>query len=142
MPNRWASVTRGEYPENWKEIAWRVKEAASWKCIRCGHPHNVDTKHVLTVHHLDGQKNNCRWWNLLALCQRCHLSIQARVSMDQFYFGEHTEWFRPYVAGWAAEMLEGMRIERHHLEWEPVMEWLLARARGEKAVCLSLGPDI
>lgn len=35
---------------------------------------------ILTVHHLDGDKLNCRWWNLAALCQRCHLSIQGRVN--------------------------------------------------------------
>ena len=34
---------------------------------------------VLTVHHLDGDKANIRWWNLVALCQVCHLIIQAKV---------------------------------------------------------------
>ena len=29
---------RGHYPEDWKEIAFRVKESAGWRCVRCGHP--------------------------------------------------------------------------------------------------------
>jgi len=54
---------------------------------------------VLTVHHLDGDKANCRWWNLPALCQVCHLSIQGRVEMGRRWMFEHSEWFKPYVAG-------------------------------------------
>ena len=57
---------------------------------------------ILTVHHLDGDKLNCRWWNLTALCQRCHLTIQGRVRMERTWPWEHTEWFRPYVAGFYA----------------------------------------
>jgi hypothetical protein len=57
---------------------------------------------ILTVHHLDGNKLNCRWWNLCALCQRCHLSVQGRVKMERPYFLEHSEWFKPYVAGYYA----------------------------------------
>lgn len=54
---------------------------------------------VLTVHHLDGDKRNCRWWNLAALCQRCHLTIQGKVVMDRRWLHEHSPWFRPYAAG-------------------------------------------
>lgn len=57
---------------------------------------------VLTVHHLTGDKLDCRWWNLAALCQRCHLEIQGRVRMEQVYVGEHSPWFRPYAAGYYA----------------------------------------
>lgn len=57
---------------------------------------------VLTVHHLDGDKQNCRWWNCPPLCQRCHLQIQAKVHMGQQYLGEHSEWFKPYLAGYLA----------------------------------------
>jgi hypothetical protein len=57
---------------------------------------------ILTVHHLDGDKRNCRWWNLSALCQRCHLQIQGRVVMSRTWPWPHTEWFRPYAAGFYA----------------------------------------
>jgi hypothetical protein len=57
---------------------------------------------VLTVHHLTGEKADCRWWNLVALCQRCHLQIQGRVKMSQTYPFEHSEWFKPYAAGYYA----------------------------------------
>lgn len=57
---------------------------------------------ILTVHHLDGDKRNCRWWNLAALCQRCHLTIQGKVRMAQVWPHPHTRWFRPYAAGYYA----------------------------------------
>jgi hypothetical protein len=57
---------------------------------------------ILTVHHLDGDKANCRWWNLAALCQRCHLEVQAKVVMERIYPHEHSEWFKPYAAGYYA----------------------------------------
>lgn len=66
---------------------------------------------VLTVHHLNGVKFDCRWWNLVSLCQRCHLTIQAKVWMDRPWNKPHSEWFRPYVAGYYAS-LEGLELSR------------------------------
>lgn len=57
---------------------------------------------ILTVHHLDEDKSNCRWWNLVALCQRCHLRMQRAVVMDRPWHYEHSEWFKPYAAGFYA----------------------------------------
>ena len=91
-----------EYPKNWKEISLRVKEEAGWKCIRCGHPHDPKAGYVLTVHHLDLSPANVSWWNLAALCQRCHLQIQIKVIMERPWMFEHSEWFKPYVAGYYA----------------------------------------
>lgn len=59
---------------------------------------------VLTVHHIDGDKANCRWWNLAALCQVCHLQVQATVRFDQMTLEifEPPGWFRPHLAGYVA----------------------------------------
>ena len=59
--------------------------------------------HVLTVHHLDGDKANCAGWNISALCQRCHLKIQGRVKMDQLFFLEVlpiSGWILPHYEGY------------------------------------------
>ena len=92
----------GEYPQDWPEIARATKDAAEWRCVRCGHRHDPETGYTLTVHHLDINPTNCAWWNLAALCQRCHLSIQGRVIMERVWMLPHSEWFRPYVAGYYA----------------------------------------
>lgn len=104
----------GEYPVDWQAIAQATKEAAGWRCIRCGHANDVESGHVLTVHHLDADKSNCHWWNLAALCQRCHLSIQGRVIMARTWMLPHSEWFKPYVAGYYA-FHEGLPDDREYV---------------------------
>ena len=106
--------SKGTYPPNWKEIAAAVKEAAGWKCARCGHDHDPATGHTLTVHHLDIDPSNCAWWNLAPLCQRCHLQIQAKVVLERQWFLPHSEWFRPYVAGYYAA-LNGLPDDREYV---------------------------
>lgn len=94
-----------DYPDNWREIATGIKAAAGWRCERCKHPNDAKSGHVLTVHHLDGDKANCSTWNLAALCQRCHLTIQGRIKMDQMFMEDVisvSEWFRPHLAGYLA----------------------------------------
>lgn len=86
-----------DYPDNWPEIAKRIKDDAGWKCERCGHVHEVPTGYVLTVHHLNGDKAQCEGWNLAALCQRCHLTIQGRVDFNQDYYLPHTPWMKKHV---------------------------------------------
>ena len=91
------------YPDNWKEIADRIKSLNGWKCERCHHDNDRESGHVLTVHHLDGNKANCADWNLAALCQRCHLKIQGRVKMNQLFFLEMlplSNWFQPHYDGY------------------------------------------
>ena len=90
----------GEYPLNWKEISKAAKDAAGWKCVRCGHLHDVPAGYMLTVHHLDLHPNNCAWYNIPALCQKCHLQIQHKVILERDWMFEHTPWFRPYVAAY------------------------------------------
>ena len=95
------------YPANWKHIATRIKAAHGWKCERCGHANDFASSHVLTVHHLDGDKANCADWNLAALCQRCHLKIQGRVKMRQLFMPEVlpvAEWFKPHLAAYLLAM--------------------------------------
>jgi hypothetical protein len=85
--------------------------------VRCGHEHHPAAGYCLTVHHLDLNPANCAWWNLVALCQKCHLQIQAKVVMEQVWMFDHSEWFKPYVAGYYAARRLGEELSR-----EQVME--------------------
>lgn len=130
----------GDYTEDWQDIARRVKDAAGWRCVRCGHPHETPGNHVpcdehcdprrhkggrlndgkqriLTIHHADGDKSNNAWFNLLALCQVCHLVIQAKVILERpWLMMPHSEWFKPYVAGWYAWRYLGQLLTRDEVE--------------------------
>lgn len=125
------------YPDDWDRIAREVKDRAGWRCVRCGHPAeaaklrapcdehcdpdrhpgglNDGRQRILTVHHLDGDKSNCAWWNLTALCQVCHLHIQGKVQMDRTYVFEHSDWFKPYVGGYYASQ-SGLPTARTFVE--------------------------
>ena len=70
---------------------------------------------ILTVHHLltgPAGKRNLLWWNLVSLCQRCHLTIQRRVDLNRVWPWPHSEWFRPYAAGWYAFAYLGEHLTR------------------------------
>jgi hypothetical protein len=130
---------RGDYPPNRDELHDQVRAHAGGRCIRCGHPnetvsqratcderctHPRDGKQrILTVHHLDGDKSNNRWWNLLALCQSCHLTIQARVIPERPWLFEHSRWFVPYVCGFYAWYYGQLEITREQAEAE-APRWL------------------
>ena len=68
---------------------------------------------ILTVHHLNGNKADCRWWNLASLCQRCHLQVQGRVLMERVYPWEHSDWFKPYAAAYYASVYLGEELDRN-----------------------------
>jgi len=74
------------YPPNWVNIATQVKKLAGWQCENCGHNHDTPNGYMLGVHHLDMDKANCNHNNLVALCQRCHLRIQATYRPGQLSF--------------------------------------------------------
>ncbi len=97
------------YPSNWPEIAKRIKDKNDWRCERCKRKHNPEEGYCLTVHHLDGNKANCKEWNLFCSCQRCHLGVQARVKMNQMFWEQIlpvADWFRPHLKGYLNSLTE------------------------------------
>ena len=81
---------RQRYPKDWRAISKRIRERSGGICegapgiypdcrARNGEPHPITgSRVVLTVAHLDHVPENCADANLLALCQRCHLTYDAR----------------------------------------------------------------
>ncbi len=106
----------GTYNADGKAMRKAAREAAGNKCIRCLHPNDFASGHVLTTHHFDGNKANDAWWNLLALCQRCHLKIQNKVDPAIPFFFPHSEWLKPYVAGFYAWKYEGRMLTRNEVD--------------------------
>ena len=90
-----------DYPSNWKEISRSIINRAKDRCELCGAPNYVRVvrpdglpqrwqlkqggdhnrgkwvKIILTVHHIDSDKKNNHSLNLLCLCARCHLRLDA-----------------------------------------------------------------
>ena len=69
-----------KYPNNWKTIRAKIMERAEGRCELCNAenymPHwKTGSRVILTVAHIDQDTLNNKDYNLLALCQRCHLKI-------------------------------------------------------------------
>ena len=76
-----------DYPDNWSDIATTVKQAAGYRCNRCGLkclPPNNSYRHLdlslrrklsAQVHHLDGNPAQNDRSNLVCLCSGCHLRM-------------------------------------------------------------------
>lgn len=89
-----------------------TRDLDGFDCDGIAHSMTLAQWRILTVHHLNGIKHDCRWWNLVALCQRCHLTIQGRVVMGRVWPWEHSDWFKPYAAGWYAWAYLGLDLSR------------------------------
>jgi hypothetical protein len=87
---------RGEYPTDWRAISTALKEEAQWCCVRCSQRNEGS---AIGVHHFDGNRENNERWNLMVLCQRCHLSVQARVDPQVTLMFDPSPWAMPYIAG-------------------------------------------
>lgn len=85
---------RARYPKDWKSISHRIRfERAESRCEcsgECGIDHGdrcaavhgeanpmTGSTVVLTTAHLDHVPENCADNNLKAMCQRCHLRMDA-----------------------------------------------------------------
>lgn len=76
-----------KYPKEWSLISKSVIAKVNNKCELCNadnhKPHwKTNSKVVLTVHHIDGNKNNNSKYNLIALCQRCHLRLDLERHIE------------------------------------------------------------
>ncbi|RYC29091.1 hypothetical protein D3273_25790 [Lichenibacterium minor] len=81
---------RALYPKDWKAVSLSIRERAGWRCegspdiypdcrAANGMPHSVTgSRVVLTVAHLDHDETSSDPSNLRAMCQRCHLTYDAR----------------------------------------------------------------
>lgn len=118
--SRWAITPCNEYPADWPELSEAAKARANYTCEHCGMEFEPGTNKavsavnangrptILTVHHLSGDKSDCRWENLLVCCQKCHLHIQGAWGPGQ-----------PLPARWQAA--PGWLIERG-LAYSPALQ--------------------
>ena len=80
---------KSRYPSNWKEIRQRILVRANNRCEFCGVENHTlrfngkkDVKIVLTIAHLDNVPEHCEESNLRALCQKCHLTYDAKFHAE------------------------------------------------------------
>ena len=77
-----------KYGPNWKILRYKILDRTQDKCELCSvsikEPHPITgSKVVLTVHHINFNIQDNRDYNLIALCQRCHLKLDMPNKVDK-----------------------------------------------------------
>lgn len=69
-----------QYPTNWNKISRNYRTFKNWTCEKCG-VHLINHTDLLETHHINGQKNECQYSNLMALCADCHSKMPMHSHM-------------------------------------------------------------
>lgn len=86
------------YHPKWKLISRLVRfKRANGRCEQCGaehlKPHPISGKRTsLATAHLDGDRNNNRFHNLAALCQKCHVRHDIKQQLWNRKYGKETAY--------------------------------------------------
>lgn len=89
---------RKDYHPKWELIRYLIRFVrAKGKCEWCGAEHlkphpKTGYKVSLATAHLDRDRSNNRFWNLAALCQRCHLSHDRQQHIYSIKYGRN--WYK------------------------------------------------
>jgi 5-methylcytosine-specific restriction endonuclease McrA len=112
------------YPDNWGATAATIKQAAGYRCQRCGlkclppgnsyrHlPKSIRAKLAAQVHHIDWNPANNNRSNLICLCPGCHLR-------------SHRHAIRP-IEGQLALKLELPKQKKRSIRYSPNFQLTLA----------------
>ena len=72
IAKQWEEIDRdGGYTRDWEEVSYRFRQSRDFECQGCC-AQMESHKHLLHVHHIDGDKGNNAEINLAALCLLCH----------------------------------------------------------------------
>ena len=81
-----------KYSSDWPQISRHYKEKVGWRCEECGTDLG-EGKRFLTVHHINGLKNESSNENLQALCIGCHAEqYQHQHMKSKPRYEEYRRW--------------------------------------------------
>ena len=80
-------ISKELYCQDWtKEFKDFIKERDGYKCMNPYCFHKTGHAAVLVVHHIDGDKKNCRPENLIILCRSCHGMVSKDSEWHEFWY--------------------------------------------------------
>jgi hypothetical protein len=85
-PNWQGGISFEPYSLDWtEELRESIRDRDNHECQIC-HTRQKDLDRVLTVHHIDYDKENCKSENLISLCLRCHTKTNFNREYWKIYF--------------------------------------------------------
>ena len=80
-----------KYPSEFnKALKGFIRRRDNWKCQKCGAPQE-EFINKLPVHHIDYDKNNCGYENLITLCKLCNTKVNSKREYWKNYFQQKME---------------------------------------------------
>lgn len=83
-------ISVNPYPKEFnKKLKLKIRQRDNFQCILCGKTEREELEElnrVLSVNHIDFDKNNCKENNLNTLCQRCNIKINREREYWTNYF--------------------------------------------------------
>lgn len=116
------------YHPKWSLISYlvikvRANDHCEWCGAKNGEPNPITgSKVVLTTAHLDQNRRNNRFYNLAALCQRCHLGHDRKMHAYSRRYGRETQYvnaklFFKCVFRIVPLFFTNFIIHRNHTPW-------------------------
>jgi len=64
---------------NWKMLRLMILVRDNFRCQNCGYlgKQSLFINYNLTIHHIDGDRQNNKYQNLVTLCDQCHLKAHG-----------------------------------------------------------------
>ncbi|MGK5092844.1 HNH endonuclease signature motif containing protein [Deltaproteobacteria bacterium TL4] len=104
-----------KYQRTWKELTGKVKEAFGWRCAQCHRLHGTAGRQsMLTVHHIDQNRDNNTKENLIALCKKCHKLIDKEA---QLYYSKEKWQLEMFVDYTYLNMMRKLWQERLQMDF-------------------------
>ncbi len=84
---RWlGGISKNSYPLGWNKIfKEQVRFRDNYKCKICDKP-EIENMRKLDVHHIDYNRDNLNWGNLITLCRSCHMKTNTNREYWINYF--------------------------------------------------------
>lgn len=78
------------YPIEWNEpLRRRIRQRDGNRCVLCGRTED-DVGRQLSVHHIDYDKNNTAWGNLVSLCTEHHIMTNANRTWWSYWLPRYS----------------------------------------------------
>ena len=86
-PNWKGGIAKNSYPKKFRHLRETVRQRDNYKCQVCGCP-QIECIRKLAIHHIDYDKKNSDFNNLISLCNHCHTKTNSNRDYWTKYFKE------------------------------------------------------